>query len=115
MKVDFATGTIQLPKFGPIRARFSRTFEGAIKTVTVSLSPYGQVLRLGAGRYGHPGSRLPAHRKAETAVGIDVGLKDFCHAQRQAKKIANPRFLRTSLKRLRRLSRQHSKKQKGRS
>lgn len=111
VKVDFATGTIQLPKFGPIRTEYSRTFEGAIKTVTVSMTPTGKYYASVLVDTGIPAPTCQSI-KAETAVGIDVGLKDFATLS-TGEKIANPRFLRTSLKRLRRLCRQHSKKQKG--
>lgn len=111
VKVDFATGTMHLPKFGPIRAEYSRTFEGAIKTVTVSRSPTSKYYASVLVDTGLPAPTCPPIA-AETAVGIDVGLKDFCTLS-TGEKIANPRFLRTSLNRLRRLSRQHGKKQKG--
>jgi len=111
VKVDFATGTMQLPKFGPIRAEYSRTFEGVIKTVTVSMTPTGKYY---ASVLVDTGLTAPTCRPivAETTVGLDVGLKDFCTLS-TGEKIANPRFLRTGLKRLRRVARQHSKKQKG--
>lgn len=111
VQVDFATGTIQLPKFGPIRATYSRTFEGASKTVTLSMTPTGKYY---ASVVVDTGLTTPACPPivAKTTVGLDVGLKDFCTLS-TGEKIANPRFLRTSLKRLRRVARQHSKKQKG--
>lgn len=111
VKVDFATGTIQLPKLGYIRAEYSRTFEGAIKTVTVSMTPTGKYYASVLVDTGIPAPTCPPII-AETAIGIDVGLKDFATLS-TGEKIANPRFLKKSLKRLRRLSRQHSKKQKG--
>ena len=111
VKVDFATGTIQLPRFGPIRAEYSRTFEGAIKTVTVGMSPTGKYYASVLVDTGLPAPTRPPI-KAETAVGIDVGLKAFATLS-TGEEIANPRFLKKSLTRLRRLSRQHSKKQKG--
>lgn len=43
VKVDFAAKTIQLPKIGKVRFVCSRTFEGTIKTVTVSKTPTGKV------------------------------------------------------------------------
>lgn len=55
---------------------------------------------------------LPQQVKEETSVGIDVGLKDFATLS-TGEKIANPRFLKKSLKRLKRLSHQNSKKKKG--
>lgn len=111
VKVDFVTGTLQLPKFAPIRAVYSRRFEGAIKTVTVNRTPTGKyyaAVLVDTDLVAPTCSPIVA----ETAVGIDVGLKNFATLS-TGQKIANPRFLRTSLKRLRRLSRQHSQKQKG--
>lgn len=111
VRVDFATGTIQLPKLGAVRCEYSRTFEGSIKTVTVSQSATGKYF---ASVLVETGMCTPTSKpiSAETAVGIDVGLKDFATLS-TGEKIANPRFLKKGLKRLRRLSRQHSKKQKG--
>ncbi|WP_199564522.1 RNA-guided endonuclease TnpB family protein [Spirosoma telluris] len=43
---------------------------------------------------------------------MDVGLKDFATLS-TGEKVANPRFLKKSIKKLKRLSRRHSKKKKG--
>lgn len=111
VKVSFGTGTIQLPKLGAVRTEFSRRFEGAVKTVTVSQSATGKYY---ASVLVETGVSVPAQApvNAATTVGIDVGLKDFATLS-TGEKIANPRFLLKSLKRLRRLSRQHSNKKKG--
>jgi len=111
VKVDFGTGTIQLPRLGAVKAVFSRTFTGTVKTTTVSMTPTGKYY---ASVLVDEPAVAPACGPivAETTVGIDVGLKDFATLS-TGEKIANPRFLCTSLKRLRRVARQHSKKQKG--
>ena len=111
VKVDFAAATMQLPKIGKIRFVCSRTFEGAIKTVTVSKTPTGKVF---ASVLVDTPDVLPAKVPLiqSTAVGIDVGLKTFATLS-TSESIANPRFLKKSIKKLKRLSRQHSKKKKG--
>lgn len=111
VKVDFAAQTMQLPKIGKVRFVCSRTFEGVVKTVTVSKTPTGKVFAsvLVETPDGLP---LKAPLVQSTAVGIDVGLKDFATLSTGAT-IANPRFLKKSIKKLKRLSRQHSKKKKG--
>ncbi|AQG82683.1 IS200/IS605 family element RNA-guided endonuclease TnpB [Spirosoma montaniterrae] len=113
VKVDFSTSTIQLPKIGKVKAVLSREFVGTIKTVTVSKSATGKVF---ASVLVETTDVLPAKSAPNQAlaVGIDVGLKDFATLS-TGEAIANPRFLKKSLKKLRRLSRQHSKKQKGSS
>ena len=113
VKVALATGTIELPKLGAVRAEFSRVFDGTVKTVTVSMSATDKYFASVLVETGlsHPPLQSVS---SDTAVGIDAGLKDFATLS-TGEKIANPRFLKKGLKRLRRFSRQHSKKQKGRN
>lgn len=110
-KVDFTASTIQLPKIGRVKAVFSREFIGTIKTVTVSKTATGKFF---ASVLVETPDVLPGKGPLlqSEAVGIDVGLKDFATLS-TGEKIANPKFLKRSLKRLKRLSRQHSKKKKG--
>ena len=110
VKVDFANQTIQLPRIGKVRFVCSRTFEGTIKTVTVSKTPTGQVFASVLVETGVDAPVKSAPNQS-TAVGIDVGLKAFATLS-TGETIANPRFLKKSLKKLKRLSRQHSKKKK---
>lgn len=116
VKVDFAAQTMQLPKIGKVRFVCSRTFEGMIKTVTVSKTPTGKVFASVLVDTGSPDrlNVLPAKAPLiqSLAVGIDVGLKAFATLS-TGETIANPRFLRKSIKTLKRLSHQHSKKKKG--
>ncbi|WP_077131690.1 RNA-guided endonuclease TnpB family protein [Spirosoma montaniterrae] len=112
-KVDFAAGTLQLPKIGRINVVFSREFTGTIKTVTVAKSATGKVFASVLVETDDV-VLVKSAPNPTTAVGIDVGLKYFATLS-TGEVIANPRFLKKSLKKLRRLSRQHSKKQKGSS
>jgi putative transposase len=111
VKVDLAAQTMQLPKIGKVRFVCSRTFEGVVKTVTVSRTPTGKVF---ASVLVDTPDVVPAKVPLlqSTAVGIDVGLNAFATLS-TGETIANPRFLKKSIKKLKRLSRQHSKKKKG--
>ncbi len=111
VKVDFDEQTMRLPKIGKVRFVCSRTFEGAVKTVTVSRTATGKVFASVLVETPHV---LPVKAPIiqSNAVGIDVGLKDFATLS-TGEVIANPRFLKKSLKKLKRLSHQHSKKKKG--
>ena len=42
VSVEFSSGTMLFPKLGRIRAVFSRTFSGTVKTVTVTKTPTGK-------------------------------------------------------------------------
>ena len=111
VKVDFAAQTMQLPKIGKVRFVCSRIFEGTVKTVTLSKTPTGKVF---ASVLVDTPDVLPAKVPLlqSTTVGIDVGIKSFATLS-TGETIANPRFLKKSIKKLKRLSRQHSKKKKG--
>ncbi|WP_460914559.1 RNA-guided endonuclease TnpB family protein [Spirosoma areae] len=111
VKVDFGSQTIQMPKIGKVRFVCSRTFTGEVKTVSVSRTATGKVF---ASVLVETSDILPtkAPLLQSNAVGIDVGLKEFATLS-TGETIANPRFLKKSLKKLKRLSRQHSKKKKG--
>ena len=52
--------------------------------------------------------------KAESTIGIDLGLKDFAILS-DGRKIANPRYLKNNLKKLAKLQRRLARKQKGSS
>lgn len=109
--VSFEDETLSLPKFGPIRAVFSRKFDGKIKTVTVSRDPSGKHYASVLVETGVDVETTHLFSK-ETTVGIDLGLKDFATLS-TGEKIENPRFLKASLDKLRREQRSLSRKQKG--
>jgi putative transposase len=90
---------------------FSREFQGVVKTVTISMTKTGKYF---ASILVDNGIALPLPKEIieSTAVGIDVGLKDFATLS-TGEKIANPRYLKVAIKKLKRSQRQHSKKVKG--
>ena len=110
-KVDFETGTLSIPKVKGIKAVFSRTFEGKVKTVTVSQSRSGRYF---ASVLVDDGKELPKKTliAAQTAVGIDVGIKHFATLS-SGEKIDNPKHLAKSEARLKVLHRRQSRKVKG--
>ncbi|MFC4011190.1 RNA-guided endonuclease InsQ/TnpB family protein [Nonomuraea purpurea] len=102
-----ATGRLRLPKIGDVAVRWSRPLPSEPSSVTV--------IKDSAGRYFAsfvvevPGEPLPA---ADAETGIDLGLGHFAVLS-DGTKIASPRFLRRAEKKLKRLQRSLSKKEKG--
>ena len=100
-------GKLRLPKIGDVPVRWSRPLPSMPSSVTV--------IRDAAGRYFasfviETGSAvLP---KAETVIGIDLGLQHFAVLS-DGQKIAAPRFLRRAEKLLKRRQRNLSRKMKG--
>jgi putative transposase len=109
--VDFENSTVKLPKIGKVEVIFHRTFEGTLRTATVSRSCLGKYY---ISILVEDGKELPITQKYSdsTTVGIDVGIKDFAVVS-TGKKIENPKYLKNSLKRLKCLQKRVSKKQKG--
>lgn len=110
-KVDFEKGTLSIPKCKNIKTVFHRTFEGRIKTVTVSQSKSGRYF---ASVLVDEGKELPlkAPIAAETSVGIDAGIKHFAILS-SGEKIENPKHLKQTEARLKVLQRRQSRKVKG--
>jgi putative transposase len=105
----FRTGerSLTLSKIGPVPIEWSRALPSAPSSVTV--------IRDASGRYFasfvvevEP-TPLPANGKA---IGIDLGLASLAVTS-DGEKIAPPKFLRSALKRLRRLQRHLKHKRKG--
>jgi putative transposase len=98
---------IRLPKLGFVKFKKSREIEGKIKSVTISKSVLGKycisVLCETEIQY------LP---KLDTAIGIDLGIKDFCITS-NSDFISNPKYLRKSEAKLKRIQRVLSKRKKG--
>ena len=105
---DFSSNRIKLPKLGWIKAKFHQTFSGKIKSATVSRVPSGKyfVSILVEQPDYEP---LPPN---DNQIGIDLGIKEFLIAS-DGKIVANPRFLRKSEQRLRKLHKDLSRCKKG--
>ena len=98
-----------MPKVGWVSYHDSRPIQGIIKQAVVK--------RHGNRWFVHIACEIkidvPMKRiNPESAIGIDLGLLQFATLS-NGEVIENPRFFKESLDRLRFLSRNHSRKQKG--
>lgn len=110
-RVDFDSGKLFVIKFKEgIHCNFHRRFEGKIKKVTINKKNdnfFASIL------IETPGEVPPKPEvKPENTIGIDVGLSHFATLS-TGEKIDNPRFLKSSLKRLKVLQRRAGRKKKG--
>ena len=98
-RVDFDNSLVFLPKLKWVKFHNSRPFAGTIRNATVSQTPTGRYF---VSVLVETGTATPRKQpvQADTAVGVDVGIKDFAVLS-DGQKIANPMFLFHSLKRLR--------------
>ena len=86
-------------------------FSGKMKYATVSVTSTGKWFVSILVDDGNP-VPAPAPFTLDTTLGIDVGLKDFATLS-TGEKIENPRYLKTSLQRLKVLQQRVSRKKKG--
>ncbi len=109
--VDFNRNVIKLPKIVEVKAVLHRQFEGTMKTATISRSSTGKYF---ISILVDDGKELPAKQKVSesTAIGIDVGIKDFAILS-TGEKVENPKYLKNSLKRMKCLQKRVSRKDKG--
>jgi putative transposase len=103
--------SIKLPIIGEVNCKVHRTFDGTIKTVTVSKNPDGKYFASVLVDDGIPSVETTTDGKA---IGLDVGLIDFCVTS-DGSKYKNPRHLKKHSKNLNRKQQQLSRKQKGSS
>jgi putative transposase len=106
--VSLENGYLKVPKLKtPIKVKQHRTFEGKIKSVTISKTPtdkyYASIL------VETEVEKLP---DTDKKVGIDLGIKDFLVLS-DGTKIENPKWLRKTEKRIKKVQRDLSRKQKG--
>lgn len=109
-KIDFDNSKIYIPKFlEGIKVKLHRSFNGVVKSSTVKKNPSGDYLISILAEV--ESDYTPKENKNTEPIGIDLGLKEFLITSNDQRE-ANPRFLKTSLKRLKRLSRKLSKTKK---
>lgn len=102
--------TIKLPKLGLVPIRLSQSLGGRIINATIRRTPSGKYfVSILCEVDIQP---LP---KTNKSVGIDVGLKTFATFSNNTKDIANPKYLRKYEKKLAKLQRSLSHKNKGSS
>ena len=110
--VDFENNSLYLMRFREgIKCKFHRTFNGKIKTITISMNPSGKYF---ASIIVETDEELPTKCKPErcNSVGVDLGIKHFAIIS-NGEKIDNPRHLKKSEIRLAKKQKQLSKKKKG--
>jgi len=99
--VNFETSTVKLPKIREIKAKLHREFTGDLRTATVSKTRTGKYF---ISILVENNEELPVKQtfSESTTIGIDVGIKDFA-VHSTGEKIENPKYLKSSLKRLKAL------------
>ena len=110
--VDYECKRVYIPKFKEgIKCKFDRQFSGKIKTSTVSRTPTGKYY---ISILVETNDTIPnkAPIDENKAVGVDLGIKTFATLS-DGTEIQNPKNLKKSLKRLKRLQRSVSRKVKG--
>lgn len=100
--------SIKLPIIGEVNCKVHRTFDGTVKTVTVSKNPDGKYFASILVDDGIPSVETTAEGKA---IGLDVGLIDFCVTS-DGSKYKNPRHLKKHSKNLKRKQQKLSRKQR---
>ncbi len=103
---DFEDGKIKLPKLKQVKAKFHREFEGQIKSATVSQVPSGKYYVSILVETEH--EELP---HTDKTTGLDLGVKDLCITS-DGTKYWNPKTIRKYEKKLAKLQRQLSHKEK---
>lgn len=98
---------VRLPKLKWIKANAHRYVEGVIKRATVSKSSTGKYY-VAITVEVESIEKLP---QKDTKIGIDLGLTDFAVLS-DGQKIKSPKYLKNSLKKLKREQRKLSRKQK---
>lgn len=111
IKVNWENGKISVPKIKDIKLALDRIPEGDAKSATISKTPTGKyfISVLVDTRQKEPNKYKI---KEETSVGVDLGIKDFAITS-NGEKFENPKFLKQHLRKLKKLQRKASNKQKG--
>jgi putative transposase len=108
--VDFEKGVLHIPKVKGIKTKFHRQFQGKTKTVTISRTPTGKYFA--SLLVEQVGQEPPLTTVTDNTLGLDVGLKHFLITS-DGEKVANPKHLRRSAKKLGRIQHAFSRQQKG--
>ncbi|MDC0835439.1 RNA-guided endonuclease TnpB family protein [Geitlerinema sp. CS-897] len=106
--VKFEGTCIKLPKVGLVRCRQHRSFEGQIKTVTLSQNPDGKYYASVLVENKKEPPLLSTERKA---IGIDLGLTDFAITS-EGSKYNNPKHFDKHARNLKRKQQKHARKRK---
>jgi len=100
-----------LPKLGKIKAVLHREVLGKPKSITISISRCGNFFASILAEQDIKDPELKSINP-ETTIGLDVGIKTFVVSS-NGETFDNPKCLRKATSKVRYLSQQHSKKEKG--
>ena len=106
--IQYCQGYIKLPKVGLVKTKNKLVPKGRILSATVSQEPSGKYfvsLRC-------TDVEIKPFDKTGNAVGIDLGIKEFC-IMSDGKMISNPKYFKKSLDKLAKLQKDLSRKSKG--
>ena len=106
--ISVSDNSVKLPKLGHVKAAVSAEIQGRIVSATVSQTPSGKYFV----SLCCTDVEMEPLEPTGAAVGVDIGIKDLAITS-DGKKYANGKNLYKFDKRLRRLARQLSRKQKG--
>lgn len=111
-KVNFENNYVFIPKFkSGIKAKIHRTFEGIVKSSTISRTATGKYfISILVEVNEHDTSMRPICESK--TVGIDLGIKTFAVIS-DGTEIPNPKYLNKSLDKIKKLQRSLSRKAKG--
>lgn len=99
---------IRIPNLGWVRMREPLRFKGRLKGATVSRTAHAWFVAILVDT-----DEVPALTESQSVVGIDLGISALATFSDGTPPVSGPKALGTLLQRLRRLSRAHSRKQKG--
>lgn len=99
---------IRIPNLGWVRMREPLRFRGSLKGATVSRTAHAWFVAILVDT-----DDIATRTESQRAVGIDVGVKALATLSDGSPPVLGPKALGVLLQRLRRLSRAHSRKQKG--
>lgn len=111
-KVNFENNYVFIPKFkSGIKAKIHRTFEGIVKSSTISRTATGKYfisILVEMNEHNTPMRPICENK----TVGIDLGIKTFAVIS-DGTEIPNPKYLNKSLDKIKKLQRSLSRKAKG--
>lgn len=111
IKLKSEKNRLQLTKLKDVKIVLDRLPKGQIKSVTIKQVPSGKYFTCLTVEEDVILPKKPELNE-DKAIGIDLGIKDFAILS-TGEKIRNHKFLNKSLKKLARLQKEHSRKQKG--
>ena len=108
--IQYCGKYIKLPKLGMVKTKNKLIPQGRILNATVSQDPSGKYYV----SLCCTDVNITPFEKTENAVGIDLGIKEFCITS-DGEIISNPKYLKKSLRKLAKLQKELSRKSKGSS